>query len=200
MTSGPTRWSSASMQRPDLARHEVRPRVVDRQVERDVVDRLALAQQEADALQVAREVGHHDPPGVLVVEDAGRVEPPAGIRHAVGGVGPAVADELVDALQEVQVGFGLHVERRGPEDRRVQPGPGLRRDDRPVVEMADRRRPARGAQRLPLRAFAFGQIDAGVARDGRGRNAVALDRGTACRGARAHSCIGVEEPLVRPVR
>ena len=175
---------------PDLARHEARPRVVVRQVERDVVRRPALAQQEAHPLQVARDVGHHDPPRVLVVEDAGRVEAPAGVGHAVGRVGPAVADELVDALEEVQVGLRLHVERRRPERRRVQPGPRLRRDDRPIVEVADRGRPPRRAQRLPLRPFALRQIDAGVARDGRRRNAVALDPELRAVARAPSSCMG----------
>ena len=160
---------------PDLPRHESRPRIVVRQVERDVVRRLALAQQEAHALHVAGDVGHHDPPGVLLVVDAGGVEPPAGVRNAVGGVRPSVADELVDALEEVQVRLRLQVERSRHEHRRVQPGPRLGRDDRATVEVPDRRGPARGAQRLPLRAFALGKIDARVARDRRRRDAVALD-------------------------
>ena len=86
-----------------------------------------------------------------------------------------MADELVDALEKMKVGLGLDVERRGPEGRRVQPCPCLGRDDRTIVEMADRRGPPRCPQRLPLRAFPFWQIDARVARDRRWRHAVALD-------------------------
>jgi hypothetical protein len=36
-----------------------------------------------------------------------------------------VADDLVFAHDEVDVGFGLHVERGGAEDRGVEPGEGF---------------------------------------------------------------------------
>ena len=184
---------------PDLSRHEPRPGVVVGQVERDVVGRPALPQEEADALQVPRDIGHDRPPGVPVVEDAGRVEAPSRVRHAVRGVGPAVADQLVDALEEVQVGLRLHVEGRGPERRRVEPRPRFRRDDGPVVQVPDGSGPSRRAQRLPLRSFAFGQIDAGVARDGGGRDAVALDAKPRA-APRRPGLHGREEPLVEKVR
>ncbi len=110
-----------------------------------------------------------------------------------------MADQLVDALEEVQVGLRLHVERRGPERRRVEPRPRFRRDDGPVVQVPDGGGPPRRAQRLPLRAFAFGQIDAGVARDGGGRDAVALDAEPRA-ALRRPGLHGREEPLVEQVR
>ena len=38
----------------------------------------------------------------------------------------AAQQSLVDALQEMKIGFGLDVEGRGAEDRGVKPGPGFR--------------------------------------------------------------------------
>ena len=78
-----------------------------------------------------------------------------------------MADELVDALEEMQVGFGLHVQRRGAKDGRVQPRPGLRRCDRAAVQWL-----AEDAQRVVENwrqsdAFAFRQIDQRVARERR---------------------------------
>ena len=112
------------------------------QVEGHVVSRLALAQQETDALQVGGDIRHHQPPGVVMIEYRGRVEAPAGLAGLGRRVGPAMAHELIDALQEVEVGLGLHIERRGAEDRRMQPGPCFRRGDGAAVEMVGGRGPA----------------------------------------------------------
>ena len=142
------------------------PGVIGGEIDGDVVGRLALAQSEADALEILGDVGHDVPPGVVVIENGGGVEAPAGLAGAIGGVGPAMPDELIDALQEVQVGLGFHVERGGAEDRRVQPRPGFGRGDGTVVEMAGGGGPAGGGEGAPLRSFAFGKADQGVARHG----------------------------------
>ena len=83
-------------------------------------------------------------------------------------------DELVDADEEVLVGLGFHVERRGAEDRRVQPRPGLRRCHPVAKQVVGRRSPARRAHYLPLRPFAFGQVNVGVARKRSRRDSVNL--------------------------
>ena len=113
----------------DFPGREVGPGVVGGEEEGDLIGGLALAEEPADALDVAGDVGHDGAPGVVVVEDSGGVEGPAGISGLeLGGggrVGPAVEDELVLAGEEVDVGFGLHVERRGSKDGGVEPGEGL---------------------------------------------------------------------------
>ena len=157
-----------------LAEREMREGIVGGQVDRDVVGGLALPQQEADALQVRGDVGHDEPPGVVIVEDGGGVESPAGLAGFGRGIRKAVADELIDALQEMQVGLGLHVEGRGAEDRGVQPGPGLGRRHGTVVEMARGSGPAGGGEVTPLRALAFGQVDERTAGERHGRDAVGL--------------------------
>ena len=154
---------------------ELRPRVVVRQVERDVVPGLTLTQDEAHPLQVAGEIGHGDPPRVLFVVGARRVEAPARILDALRGVRPAMTDELVDSLEEMEVGLHLQVERSRAKHRRVKPCPGFRRRDGATVEVARRRRPAGGADGLPLMALAFGEVRHGVARNGGGWNAVSLN-------------------------
>ena len=59
------------------AQREAGPGVVRGQVERHIVGRLALPQQVADALQVERDIGHHQPPRVVIVEHRRRVEAPS---------------------------------------------------------------------------------------------------------------------------
>ncbi len=159
----------------DASGCEVRPGVVIGQVDRHVIGRLPLTEDEAEPLEIARQVRHHDPPRVLLVEYPGGVEPPPRIRDPFRGVRPAMADELVDPLQEMQVGLRLHVEGSGPEGRGVQPRPGLRRGHRTAVEMARGGRPARGPQRLPLMPLALGEVREGVARERRRGDAVALE-------------------------
>lgn len=95
---------------------EVCPGVIGWKQECDLIGRLALAEEPANALDVACDVGHDGVPGIVVVEDSGGVEGPAGLAYLWGGVGPAVADDLVLAHDEVDVGFGLHVEGSGSED------------------------------------------------------------------------------------
>ena len=110
----------------DVGGGEAGPGVVGGEEDGDLVGGFALAEEVADALDVAGDVGHDGVPGVVVVEDGGGVEGPAGfwdLRRR--GVGPAVADDLVLAHDEVDVGFGLHVEWRGAEDGGVEPGEGL---------------------------------------------------------------------------
>ena len=114
---------------------------------------------------------HH---GIVIVEHRGRIESPAGLAGLRRRVGPAVADQLVDAFEKMQVRLGLHVERRGAEHRRMQPRPRFRRSHRTLVEMARRRSPACGRSLPPLRAFAFGQIHQRVARKTHRRRAVSL--------------------------
>ena len=146
-------------------RPDERPRIVGRRVERDVGNRIALAQQEADPLQIARGVRHDRPPRILVGVRAGRVEHPAGRACLRRRVRPAMTDQLVDAGEEVLVRFRLEIDRRGTERGGVQPRPRLGRGDRLVEEVRRRRGPARRRQRAPLEAFAV--EDVGVARSWR---------------------------------
>src|SRR5260370_749126 len=101
-------------------------------------------------------------PGVVVVEDGGGVEAPAGfgdgwlsVRKGRWGVGPAVEDELVFAHDEVDVGFGLHVEWGGAEDGGVEPGEGLAGGDVVVEDVVGGGGPAECGKRAPLWTFAF---------------------------------------------
>ena len=138
---------------------EAGPGVVGGEEDGDLVGGLALAEEVADALDVAGDVGHDGVPGVVVVEDGGGVEGPAGFGDFAGGrrVGPAVEDELVLAHDEVDVGFGLHVERRGSEDGGVEPGEGLAGGDVVAEDVVGGGGPAEGGEGAPLWAFAFGE-------------------------------------------
>ncbi len=64
-------------------------------------------------------------------------------------------DELVFAHDEVDVGFGLHVQRGGAEDGGVEPGKGFARGDVVVEDVVGGGGPAEGGPGAPLRAFAF---------------------------------------------
>ena len=143
----------------DVGGSEAGPGVVGGEQDGDLVGGLALAEEVAHALDVAGDVGHDGMPGVVVVEDGGGVEGPAGLGDfAVGwGVGPAVEDELVLAHDEVDVGLGLHVERGGAEDGRVQPGEGLAGGDVVAEDVIGRGGPAECGKRAPLWTFAFGE-------------------------------------------
>src|SRR5437868_7907600 len=101
----------------DVGGGEAGPGVIGGEEDGDLVGGLALAEEVADALDVASDVGHDRVPGVVVVEDGGGVEAPAGFGDSAGwrGVGPAVEDELVFAHDEVDVGFSLRDEWRGAE-------------------------------------------------------------------------------------
>jgi len=68
-----------------------------------------------------------------------------------------VEDELVLAHDEVDVGFGLHVERGGPEDGGVEPGEGFARGDVVVEYVVGGGGPAECGKRAPLWALAFGE-------------------------------------------
>jgi hypothetical protein len=94
-------------------------------------------------------------PGVVVVEDCGGVKGPAGFSGLRGGVGPAVADDLVDADEEVEVGFGFHVEGRGAEDGGVEPCEGFGGGDVVAEEMVGGGGPAECGKLSPTWAFAF---------------------------------------------
>src|SRR5690349_24169389 len=55
-------------------------------------------------------------------------------------IGPAVSNQLIDAFDEMKVSFCLHIERRGAECGRVQPGPGFgRRSEEHTSELQSRR-------------------------------------------------------------
>src|SRR5262249_7432271 len=117
----------------DMARGKMGPAIAIGQIQGDVGGGLPLPQQETDSLQVKGNVRHHDPPGIAVIERGGRVETPAGILDSLGRIWPAMAYKLIDSLKKVLVGFGLDIERAGPEGWRVQPGPRFRRCNRPAV-------------------------------------------------------------------
>ncbi len=157
-----------------LARHGTGVHVVVRQEHRDLIGGLPLAHQPAHAGQVAIHVRHHVPPGVVVVEHGGGVEGITGCAGPGRGVGPAVADEQVHAFEQHAVGLGLHVERRGRESGRIQPGPGLGRDHRAPVQVAGGRREAGEGEGAVLRPLAFRQCDQAVARHRDSRIAIRL--------------------------
>ena len=132
----------------------------------------------ADAGDVVGDGGHDGVPGVVVVEDGGGVEAPAGVASGqLGGgwgVGPAVEDELVFAHDEVDVGFGLHVERGGAEDGGVEPGEGLAGGDGVAEDVVGGGGPAEGGEGAPLGAFAFGERDEVLAGEANGGLAIGL--------------------------
>ena len=123
----------------------------------DVVGGLALAEEPTGALEVLSDVRHDGEPGIVGVEDGGGVEAPAGLSGGGRGVGPAVADDLVDAGEEHAVGFDLHVERSGAEGWGVEPGEGFGGGDVAVVEVAGGAGPAGEGELTPLGAFSFGE-------------------------------------------
>src|SRR6185312_14036468 len=111
----------------DVAGGEAGPCVVGREQDGNLICRFTLSQQVADSANVAGDVGHDRMPWVVVVEGGGGVKRPAGFGDFVvwRRVRPAMAHDLVFAHEEVDVGFGLHVDRGGAEDGRVEPGEGL---------------------------------------------------------------------------
>ena len=68
-----------------------------------------------------------------------------------------MADDLVLAHDEVDVGFGLHVEWGRSEDGGVEPGEGLAGGDVIVENVVGRGGPAECGKRTPLWALAFGE-------------------------------------------
>src|SRR5947209_14333578 len=86
-----------------------------------------------------------------------------------------MADELADPREEVLVGFGLDVEGRRPEGRRMEPGPGLRGGHRLPEEVRGGGGPARRGEGAEVPAFAVDQVRVARAGQGRGRLSVVLD-------------------------
>ncbi len=70
-----------------------------------------------------------------------------------------MADDLVLAHDEVDVGFGLHVERGGAEDGGVEPGEGLAGGDVVAEDVVGGGGPAECGKRAPLWTLAFGKRD-----------------------------------------
>ena len=64
----------------DVGRGEAGPGVVGGEEDGDLVGGFALAEEVADALDVAGDVGHDGVPGVVVVEDGGGVEATSRVR------------------------------------------------------------------------------------------------------------------------
>ncbi len=85
-----------------------------------------------------------------------------------------MADDLVVADEEVDVGLGLHVERGGAEDGGVEPGEGFAGGDVVAEEVIGGGGPAQGGEGAPVCAFAFGQGDEALAGEGDGGFAVGL--------------------------
>src|SRR5262245_39411005 len=114
------------------------PGITIGQVLRYVVYGLSLAEQCAKPLQITREMRHHDPPGILIVQSSRCIESPSWIFNAFRRVWPSVPHQLVDSLQKVEIGLGLQVERSRSEDRRVDPGPRFRRCYGPAIQVTRR--------------------------------------------------------------
>ncbi len=148
------------------------------EVESDVGDGSAFAEELAVACDVGGDVGHGDVPGVFVVHDGGGVEAPAGVGGTVAGVGPAVADDLIDAIEEVGIDFFLHIEWGGAEGGSVEPGEGFGGGDGDVHEVSGGGGVAGGAEVVEVEfglEFAFGEVGGGVAEEGGGGGSVGLD-------------------------
>ena len=140
----------------DVGGREAGPGVVGGEEDGDLVGGFALAEEPADALDVAGDVGHDGVPGVVVVEGGGGVEDQPGSGTLIGrGVRPAVADDLVFSHDEVDVGFGFHIERRGSKDGGVEPGEGLSGGDVVTEDVVGGGGPAECGKRTPLWALAF---------------------------------------------
>src|SRR4051812_34882400 len=99
-----------------VAIREVRPPIVVRQIQRYIVHRRALAQHKTRTLKIRSDVGHHDPPRILLIKNRSSIEAPTRILDTFGSVGPTVSDELIDSHQEMTIGFSFHVERRRTKD------------------------------------------------------------------------------------
>ena len=132
------------------------------QVEGDVRARSTQPQRRAQTGQVRAELRHRGPPGVTVIQGAGRIEGPAEPLRVGGRVGPAVAHEVRDPQQQVLMRLGQQIQRRGAEGRGVHPGPHLARDHLAAVQMRGRRRPAGLGQGRPARALALDQVRAAL--------------------------------------
>jgi hypothetical protein len=85
-----------------------------------------------------------------------------------------VKDELVFPHDEVDVSFGLHVERSGAEDRGVQPGEGFARGDGVAEDVVGGGSPAQGREGSPLWPLALSQSGEILAGEGDGRLAIGL--------------------------
>lgn len=109
--------------------------IVIGQEHRHIVSRLSLAKSEADLLQIASQLRHYERPWIVSVEGGRGVHAPSRFSRLFGGIRPTVSDQLVNALQEVQIGFRLQVQRCGAKRRGMQPRPSFRRDHR-SAEMA----------------------------------------------------------------
>src|SRR5215469_7454959 len=90
-----------------LSGTDTRPCVVRGKIDRNVILGLPLAKRVADPLQITRDIGHYDPPWILFVEYRRGVEAPTWVSDALGGVRPAVSDQLINSLKEMPVGFGF---------------------------------------------------------------------------------------------
>src|SRR5829696_10035561 len=86
-----------------------------------------------------------------------------------------MADELIDAVEEVVVCLALQVERGGAEGGRVHPGPDLGGDHGPAVQVRCRGGPSGLGDPPPAPAFTLEQIREPVATDGGGRSSIALN-------------------------
>src|SRR6516225_8025997 len=78
---------------------------------------------------------------------------------------PAVAYQLIDPVEEVNVRFCFQIERCGTKGGRIEPRPGLGGGHRPPINMACLRSPASGRKALPLGLLSFRQVDASVTRE-----------------------------------
>jgi hypothetical protein len=77
---------------------EMRPGIAVGKIQSHVVLGLPLAKQGANSLQISRDVRHYEPPGILIVQSASRIEAPSGILDTFRSVRPTVTYQLVDSL------------------------------------------------------------------------------------------------------
>ena len=104
---------------------ELCPGIIRGQQERDIIRGLALAEDIADPLQIARNVRHDWPPRIVIIERPGSVECPSRLASLFRRIRPSVPDKLIDSLQKKQVGFRFHIEWCRSKGGRMQPRPGF---------------------------------------------------------------------------
>src|SRR5439155_2640919 len=122
----------------DLHNCEYCPVIIRVKQERDIIRGLALAEDIADPLQIARNVRHDWPPRIVIIERPGSVECPSRLASLFRRIRPSVSYKLIHSLQKKQVGFCFHIEWCGSKGGRMQPCPGFRGSNIPSQKVVRR--------------------------------------------------------------
>ena len=94
-------------------------------------------------------------PRVVIVKHRGCVERPAWFAYLWRRVRPPVEEEQVFSHDEIDVCFGLHVQRRSPKGGRVKPRKSLARAHVVAEDVIRGGCPAERGKCTPLRAFSL---------------------------------------------